>query len=220
MSFDKDHYEVVRNFLSKELVEYIKHSCDIHETIHLNKKPPTELHPFPYGDPQSPQSFSWYGAIHTEALLLYCCEKLGNITGKTLFETYSYTRAYYNGAELKRHVDRYSCEYSATVCISKEGADWPIYFESSDGHVLNCELEPGDLVVYKGAELPHWREPYTGNRHVQIFVHYVDKHGIYGDSHMYDGRPFLGAPHYMKIRSNSSEIWDDQKENLPFQARG
>jgi hypothetical protein len=220
MSFEKDYYAVVRNFLPKELVEYVQYSCDIHETIYLNKKPPTEDDPFPYGDPQSPESFSWYGAIHTEALLLYCGQRLSKITGKELSETYSYTRAYYKGAELKRHVDRHSCEYSGTICISKNGADWPIYFENLEGNVLECELEPGDLAVYKGAEIPHWRKTYTGDRHVQIFVHYVDKNGLYGDSHLYDGRPFLGAPYHIKIRSNSSDTWKDQSENLLFQARG
>ena len=37
----------------------------------------------------------------------------------------------------------------------------------------------------------HWREKFQGNKHRQIFTHYVDKQGIYKNC-KYDTRPVLG----------------------------
>ena len=54
-------------------------------------------------------------------------------------------------------------------------------------------LEPGDMLIYKGCDLFHWREKFEGEHHLQAFLHYNDKNGPYGDN-LYDGRENLGLP--------------------------
>ena len=39
-------------------------------------------------------------------------------------------------------------------------------------------LEEGDAMIYRGCELPHWREAYNeGTKLAQVFLHYVDANG-------------------------------------------
>ena len=199
MSFQTKKYEVIRQAFSSDLLEFIQLNCDIHEQCMTYYRQPTPENPYPFGDPQSPNSYAWYGSIHGDALISLLKPKLSEITGKKLIETYSYWRAYYNGAILEKHKDRPSCEYSATICIKKGSIDWPIYFETEDGQEVGVELEPGDLIVYKGDHLSHWRDPYQGDRHVQIFVHYIDSEGLYKDTNVYDSRPRLGLDSGQKI---------------------
>jgi hypothetical protein len=54
-------------------------------------------------------------------------------------------------------------------------------------------LQPGDMVVYKGSEVEHWREPYTGKEQIQLFFHYVDANGPHAEC-KFDYRPMLGLP--------------------------
>ena len=107
--------------------------------------------------------------------------------GLELIPTYSYFRIYTKGNELKKHKDRDSCEISMTVCISYEGDQWPIFVEGTPIY-----LKPGDLIIYRGCEVEHWREELKGKRHIQMFLHYNDRNGPYGEDNIYDGRPFLG----------------------------
>lgn len=191
MSFETQKYQLVRQAFSPDLLEYIQLNCDLQEGCMTYYNPPTPEQPYPFGDNQSPNSFAWYGSIHGDALISLLRPKLSEITGKRLIETYSYWRAYYEGGILEKHTDRPSCEYSATVCVKKGNKDWPIYFENLEGKEVKIEMEPGDLVVYKGDILAHWRDPYEGDRHVQIFVHYVDLDGAYAATNIYDGRSRL-----------------------------
>jgi hypothetical protein len=48
-------------------------------------------------------------------------------------------------------------------------------------------------MIYKGLEVPHWREPLAGERQLQVFLHYVRQDGPHA-VHRYDGRTRLGAP--------------------------
>ena len=191
MSFETQKYQLVRQAFSPDLLEYIQLNCDIHEGCMTFYKPPTPHDPYPFGDSQSPNSYAWYGSIHGDALISLLKPKLSDITGKRLIETYSYWRAYYKGGILEKHRDRPSCEYSATICVKKGNKNWPIYFENLEGKEVEIEMQPGDLLVYKGDILTHWRDPYDGDRHVQIFVHYVDLDGSYASTNIYDGRPRL-----------------------------
>ena len=130
--------------------------------------------------------------------------KLEDIIGRKLYNTYYYDRFYFPGQELIKHVDREACEISVSVHISTnltgENAKWPFHIKTPDvytnekknvvlrrGEVGSLSLEPGDGVIYKGCERPHWRDPmpteYTrklfkkvekdGLYYHQIFFHYV-----------------------------------------------
>ena len=117
--------------------------------------------------------------------------KIEFITGKTLYPCYSYGRIYYHGSELVRHIDRFSCEYSVTMTIDIDDTPWDIHFNNRDNQIETISLDIGDMCVYKGAELYHWRDTYKGNRQMQAFLHYVDANGDFSN-YKYDTRPLLG----------------------------
>jgi hypothetical protein len=132
-----------------------------------------------------------YRQIHTGIRL-----KLERIIGRKLYNTYYYDRFYFPGQELTPHADRGACEISVSVHISTnledKDADWPFWIKSSTGEVRSISLEPGDGLLYKGCERPHWRDPMPGVRkrdripflkktnpyyYHQIFFHYVLQDG-------------------------------------------
>lgn len=192
MTFHQYGYEIVRSAIPPEVIKYIVISAKIEETANLFFRPSTSHQPFPFNDPTSYQSYSSYSAIYVESLLIYLKPIMEKITGKTLEPTYTYYRHYFNKAVLAKHTDRPSCEYSATICLDKD-ADWPIYYELADKTTVEVNLAPGDMAIYKGCELPHWRNQYEGVSHLQAFIHYVDFNGQYGKDFRYDQRPVLGV---------------------------
>ena len=59
---------------------------------------------------------------------------------------------------------------------------------------IKVDLEPGDMLVYSGCELEHWREEFTGNICGQVFLHYNHLNGQFANNNLYDKRPLLGLP--------------------------
>jgi len=112
-----------------------------------------------------------------------------NIIQEKLYPTYYYDRFYFKNQDLKRHVDRESCEVSVSMHISSNASyDWPIYFELENGEIHELVTKSGDAVLYKGHLLPHWRTPLKGDKDTyyhQIFFHYVRRDG-YFLQHAYD----------------------------------
>ena len=77
---------------------------------------------------------------------------------------------------LKRHKDRFSCEISTTMNLG--GDKWDLYLEPSgqEGNKgIKVDLEQGDMLVYSGCELEHWREKFKGKMCGQVFLHYNNK---------------------------------------------
>jgi hypothetical protein len=142
-------------------------------------------------DQQIPNTYSCYGDFVMETLLVKVLPKMQQETGLNLIPTYSYARAYKKGDELKKHKDRPSCEISTTINLG--GDPWPIFIEGTK--VL---LEVGDMLVYSGCELEHWREPFEGNICGQVFLHYNHVNGPFADKNRFDGRPMLGVPKFSK----------------------
>jgi hypothetical protein len=191
MSFSKDKYEVVRNAISQELISFIQISAEILESAYMAEYKKGLKNFFPFGDEQVKNSFANYSPNYSESLMVYLKPLMQEITGKDLHESYTYVRTYYNGAVLAKHTDRPSCEISATICLQKDETPWPIYFENLDSEIVEVDLNQGDMIIYSGIILPHWRNAYEGEKHRQIFTHYVDANGKYGKSHRYDGRKAL-----------------------------
>lgn len=189
--FEKNGYTLVKNALPEYVLQYAQINYDILEQAMLHYNPPTEDNLYPYLDNMCPANFSVYSPIFSDALLRFMRPVISEITGKNLVESYSYARTYYYASCLQIHKDRPSCEYSATVCIEKD-IDWPIYFTDLNDKKVEIELNDGDLIVYQGTKLDHWRDLYTGKRHRQVFLHYVDANGEYARHHKFDGRDMLG----------------------------
>ena len=144
-----------------------------------------------WGDTQIPNTYSIYGDPVFDTLLMKVLPIMKRETGLDVVPTYSYARVYKRGDELKRHKDRPSCEISTTINLG--GDPWPIFIEGTK--VL---LEVGDMLIYEGCKLEHWREPFEGNICGQVFLHYNHVNGPFDEKNKLDGRPMLGLPKFNK----------------------
>lgn len=144
------------------------------------------------GDSQVPGTPFFYGVPAMEQLLDELLPAVEKASARELYPTYSYCRVYKQGDALARHKDRPSCEISVSLCLGSKGGDWPLFVEGPNG-VSAAELAAGDGLLYKGTECPHWREPFTGEWMVQVFLHYVDQRGPHAQMR-FDQREALNLP--------------------------
>jgi hypothetical protein len=136
---------------------------------------------------------SVYGDPAFDGLLEYLRPRIERSCGRRLLPTYSYFRLYRGGDVLKRHRDRGACEFSVSLNLGQRPAEpWPLYVKGADGD-YSARLEPGDGLLYRGIDLPHWREAYPGRELAQVFLHYVDRDGPHADQ-KFDGRATLMRP--------------------------
>ena len=136
------------------------------------------------------------------ALHRWLRDNLRDVIDIELVETYSYTRTYDRGAYLKSHTDRPSCEISATICLdykSDDNTPWKIWvqndrnyiddavhdqlslFEISQKPVIGkrkgcvaVSLEIGDVLLYQGPNIPHWRDTFLGDYSSHMFLHFIN----------------------------------------------
>jgi hypothetical protein len=153
-----------------------------------------------WNDDQVPNTYSVYGDIMMDTLLQDIQEKIEKNISIKLYPTYSYARVYKQGDILEKHKDRPSCEISATLNLG--GDVWSIFLQSKNKQEI--VLESGDLLIYSGCELEHWREEFTGTDCGQVFLHYNKYKSKEENINLYDGRPFLGLPNWFK--QNKSEV--------------
>ena len=159
-------------------------------------------------DQQIPNTYSHYADHVMETLLMKTLPVMQKETGLELVPTYSYARAYKKGDILKRHKDRPSCEISTTIHLG--GNQWSIFIDpTGSNNVIDeyknihkpdapkgvkVDLDIGDMLVYSGCELEHWREQFQGNVCVQVFLHYNHVNGQFAEKNKFDKRPMLGIP--------------------------
>ena len=142
------------------------------------------------GDDQVPECPCAYGDARMESELVGLIPKIEQLAGEKVFPTYSYFRVYLQAAALKRHTDREACELSLTVCLG--GDPWALWIEGPHGR-SRVMLKPGDALLYRGLECPHWRNTFPGHTAIQLFLHYVTRRGPYS-SWKFDKRPRLEVP--------------------------
>jgi hypothetical protein len=191
-NFATDLYEVVRGAVPPEQLQHMDIEFELIKKLQYMQGGQSEENKFMFGDSQVTNSFAYYSALCFEALSLQLQPLMEEITGKKLYPTYTYARIYYNGATMAIHKDRPSCQFSSTVNISIDEEPWEIWFETLNGEHKAVKLWPGDLIVYRGDTLNHWRDAYQGQRQTQAFLHYVDKNGNYRD-YKWDHRPYIGT---------------------------
>ena len=139
-------------------------------------------------------SYSVYNNPNYRNLHRLIKQSLQNILNIDLHPTYFFERFYYAGQELVKHTDRPECEISVTLQVSSNSDEsWPIYFMCPDSTTKTVSMKNGDAVIYKGCDIEHWREPFRGNNHAQVFLHYNLKDGKYGNNYT-DGRVTFGIP--------------------------
>ena len=218
MSFKKKKYTVIKQAISKDLAAFVANYFCMQKQVYDTCKASRYFSPFETilghyegKDEQIPDTYSQYGNIAMETLLLKCQPQMEKVTGLKLYPAYTYARIYKKGDELKRHKDRFSCEISTTMNLG--GDDWPIYLEPDpkkggvkpgQGYVsdntkgVRVDLKPGDMLVYSGCELEHWREKFKGKECVQVFLHYNNRKTPGAKDNMFDKRPHLGLPSWFK----------------------
>jgi len=212
VSFERDKYQVVRQAVNPELIDFCYNYFMIKRQavayMYQNKVVGESPLLGYWRDIQVPGAYSHYADLVMETLLVKVLPVLKEQSGLDLIPTYSYARVYQKGNILARHKDRESCEISATLNLG--GDPWPIYIDptGSDSVIdlqkniikpnapegVRVDLKPGDLLLYSGCELEHWREPFEGTNCAQVFLHYNHREGRFGQSHLYDKRPMLGLP--------------------------
>ena len=206
MSFKKNKYTVIRQAISKDLASFIanyfsmqKQVCDTCKVARYFSPFENILGEYEEPDGQIPNTYSQYSNIAMETLMLKCKQAMEKATGLKLYPAYTYARIYKKGDILKRHKDRFSCEISTTMNLA--GDDWPIYLEPSGKENMKgikVQLDPGDMLVYRGCELEHWRNKFKGKECVQVFLHYNNKKTPGSDFNLFDKRPHLGLPSWFK----------------------
>ena len=190
--FQQHKYLIVRNAISVELANfafnYFLMKRDATKWMQKNNYISEFTPGFgTWKDEQIPNTFSCYGDTFMETLMMKVLPVMKQHTDLDVIPTYSYTRAYKKGDILKRHKDRPSCEISTTLHLG--GDSWSIYVEG-----IKIDLNIGDMLIYSGCELEHWREPFEGNVCVQTFLHYNNANGQYAYTNKFDKRPMLGIP--------------------------
>ena len=202
MSLLKNKYIVIKKVIDKDLSDfcynYLRVKKQVYDTC-MNSKyiSPFEeiLGKYETDKQQVANTYSTYGDIAMDTLMLKIQPIMEQKTKLKLTPAYTYARVYKKGDILKRHKDRFSCEISTTLNLG--GDNWPIYVEPSgkeNKKGVKVNLKPGDMLIYLGCELEHWREPFKGNTCGQVFLHYNHVNGPFADTNKFDGRPLLGLP--------------------------
>ena len=208
-NFNKQHYFVHKKAIAPDAADFVYKyfllKRRVAETLFARKY----ISPYStewgyWKDPQTPNTYAHYADIVMETLLVKLLPAVEKITSLNLYPNYSYARIYKNGDILERHKDRFSCEISATLHLG--GDKWPIYAEPSGKRGLKgikIDLKPGDLMVYPGREIEHWREKFKGRNHAQAFLHYSNKKSPRSKENLFDGRPHLGLPDTFRKTHNN-----------------
>ena len=216
MSFKKNKYIVIKEAVPKQIAEFVYNYFLIKRQVARTFFDTRYVSPFTtefgvWNDEQVPNTYSHYADIAMETLLLRCLPKMEKTTKLKLNPTYSYARIYKTGDVLNRHKDRFSCEISTTLNLG--GDPWPIHLEpkknvgipdgkkftaSSNNKGISINLKHGDMLVYQGMVLEHWREEFQGDNCAQVFLHYNNQKSKNADKNIYDGRKHLGLPSWFK----------------------
>ena len=215
-NFKKDKFTIIEKTIDLKIANFIYNYFLMKRQVAKTMFNEKYISPFTtefgiWNDSQVPNTYSHYADIAMETLLLLVQPVMEKKTGIKLIPTYSYARIYKKGDILNRHKDRFSCEISTTLNLG--GDPWPIYIEPDSkmgrfvegkGYIsdntkgIKVNLKPGDMLVYKGNLLEHWREPFEGENCGQVFLHYNNRKTPGAKDNMFDKRIHLGLPSWFK----------------------
>lgn len=87
----------------------------------------------------------------------------------------SYSRIYYNGGKLHRHIDRESLHITLSLCTYSDiDFDWPLMVEEGD-KLHAVVTPPGSAAAILGTEYYHYRPNLVcknGQKVIQVFYHW------------------------------------------------
>ncbi|MGT0249474.1 hypothetical protein [Burkholderia pyrrocinia] len=195
--FGLSGYEVIEDLLSLEMVCLVRNYMDLSlraGRMNICKNEVVQ------------GQFEEYGAMLGEVLLASLQSRIEAVVGECLVPTYSFWRVYERGAVLRQHVDRAACEISVSISIAVEPDDfqWPLWVRGFDNRSRAICLSSGDGLVYRGIDVPHWRNAFTGSVQYQMFLHYVRREDVNG--HLaFDGRSACGLPPVVRAYNGAKE---------------
>lgn len=215
MSFKQNNFLVIKKAIEPQVANFVYNYFLMKKQVARTFFDTRFISPFTtewgvWNDEQVPETYSHYGDIAMETLLLKTQPIMEQETKLKLIPTYAYARIYKKGDILHRHKDRFSCEISTTLNLG--GDEWPIFIEKDskkgglkDGKYVSDNtkgiqviLKPGDMLVYKGNILEHWRDAFAGESCGQVFLHYNNAATPGSSDNIFDGRPHLGLPSWFK----------------------
>ena len=206
MSFKTKKYTIIRQAISKDLASFIFNYFRMKKQVYDTCIKRRYISSFEVmlgyyegKEEQIPNTYSCYSDIAMETLMLKCQPIMEKITELKLYPAYTYARIYKKGDILKRHKDRFSCEVSTTMNLG--GDKWDLYLDPSGkkgGKGIKVDLKPGDMLVYSGCELEHWRNRFKGKECIQVFLHYNNRKTPGAKDNMFDKRLHLGLPSWFK----------------------
>ena len=201
INFKKDNYYIIKEALSKEISNFVYNYFLIKKQVASTLLSEKYISPLTedwgtWEDEQVPNTYSHYADIVMETLLLFLQPTMEKKTGLKLIPNYSYARIYKDGDILKKHTDRFSCEISTTLNLG--GDPWPIFLKTPENKEVKVSLEKGDMLVYRGNILEHWRERFVGKDCAQVFLHYTNTETKGSADNIYDSRPHIGLPKEFK----------------------
>lgn len=199
----KDRFVVLRDFIPKDVINLsldswktIEHNDAWNEAIFKREVDITQNSP----KDSLNKSQANYCTPMAVSLHRWLKNKLDNVIDMGLRETYSYTRKYERGAYLRAHTDRPSCEISVTICLdyqTDDNAPWKIWVQNDGNYVdmrdmdevfeisqglphrqrrgIPITLEPGDVLLYQGPNVIHWRDYLVGEYSYHMFMHFFSE---------------------------------------------
>ena len=127
---------------------------------------------------------------------------ISRLVGVPVKATYSYLSGYVNGSALPLHTDKPACEYTVSLCLSKEPPDapWPILVQKKmepcvscggpkahalrDADAVELEWPPGGFGIFKGRQHAHARAAFDGRHAHFLLLHYVPVDASAHDAHV------------------------------------
>ena len=221
-AFKKNNYMVIRKAIDPKIAEFVMNYFMMKRQVARTMFDERYISPFTtewgvWNDQKAPNTYSHYGDVAMETLLLAVLPKMEKETGLSLYPTYAYARIYKNGDILKRHKDRFSCEISTTMNLvvdklpiyiesdPKKGKDGANGYESEYTDGVKVDLKPGDMLVYKGNICEHWRDQFEGKDCAQVFLHYNNQKTKGSKDNLIDGRKHLGLPSWWKDKTTHKD---------------
>jgi len=140
--------------------------------------------------------YSIYGDIAIDTAMLKVKQQVNKLIGEQIYPTYSYARIYPYESIVAPHKDREECEIACSMYLG--GIKWDMFVEGKDGPE-RIDLNIGDMIVYAGTEISHWRETFLGvdsdgnpGEYTQVFFHY--QRASNENVNPFDGRGHAGLP--------------------------
>ena len=182
--FRERRYLLVKGILPQTILEYLK----VYFAVLLANNRFSN-------DSECPSSLSLGGDAALDAVLEWIRPEVSRLVGFDLAPTYSYTRQYARGEVLTRHTDRAACEISVTASIQIPKGAGPsvVHLKPPTLDETKVEMFEGDGCVYAGTEVEHWRDRFRRGGYIQLFLHFIAKHGRNYPRLTFDGRQCLGA---------------------------